>query len=70
MNSISIQYLISKTKSGVVEGGVFFYIYFFILNDRAIKIVEDTFQSGKNSFVNLFLHPTSPKATHSFIPQR
>lgn len=40
----------------------------FILNDRAIKIVEDTFQSGNKSFVNLFLHPTSPTARHSFIP--
>lgn len=42
------------------------------LNDRAIKIPEDYFQSNlvRGVFVNLLLHSASPTARHSFIPQR
>jgi len=42
------------------------------LNDRAIKIAEDYFQTNlvRGVFVNLFLHSTSPTARHSFIPLR
>lgn len=41
-------------------------------NDRAIKIVEDYFQTNlvRGVFVNLFLHSTSPTARNSFIPLR
>lgn len=64
-----------KGAEGAGVGGSRGWRLISTLNDRAIKIEKDYFETNlvkkkKGSFVNLFLHSTSPTARHSFVPLR